>query len=149
MSQMHVVVDVTFDDDYDPSYPKTMMARFEPLVEWGVDEEEAIKRTLANMESRDDRYRLEMLAKLWPKYLAWGDKMERVTDFEYRMQFTLGSSGMEFIRDFAFMLASNPKVNKVDVACWSHDYFYNEDDDTEYGWELVLDKKAMWRKVDA
>lgn len=147
MSQMSVMIDVSFVDDGSPVFPDLTMSGFEPLMDRKLAEQERVEKALEAMKG-DYKHRLELVAKLW-KYLAWGEGMEEVNESLYRLHFMTGTSGTEFAQDLAFMFASYSSVTRVEVKVWSQDAFYDEDDAKEYAMQFVVDKKSMWRRVDA
>ena len=148
MSQMSVTIQVTFVDDGFPVFSERTMSGLEPLMDRNLSENERVEKALESVKGDDYKHRLELVARLW-KYLGWGEGMEQVNEHQYKLHFMAGTGGMEFAQDLAFMFAGYNYVTKVEAKVWSQDCFYDEDDCTEYAMELVMDKKVMWRKVDA
>jgi hypothetical protein len=148
MSQVSVTLEVSFVDDGLPVFADLTMSGFKPLMDANLPEEERVGKAMELIKG-DDKHRFELVAKLWEKYLAWGEGIDEVNESLYRIHFGAGSSGMDFAQDLAFMFASYRSVTRVVAKVWDMDAFYNEDTDTEYAMEFVIDKKSMWRKVDA
>lgn len=146
MSQMSVTLHVKFVNDGFPVGAEQYMEAFEPLMDRKLSEAERIEKALAAAKG-EHKQRLALVSSLW-KYLAWGEGMEKRSEFYYLLHFMTGSSGSEFAQDMVFMLASKPYVESVKAMVWSQDAFYDEETGNEYAMEFVLDKTSMWRKVD-
>ena len=147
MSQMSVTLHVKFVDDGLPVFAEQYMEAFEPLMDHKLSEAERVAKAL-DAAKGEQKQRLTLVSSLW-KYLAWGEGMEKRSDSYYLLHFMTGSSGSEFAQDMVFMLASRQSVESVKAMVWSQDAYFDEETGSEYAMEFVLDKKAMWRKVDA
>ncbi len=147
MSEMYVNIDVLYnEDDLSPFFAEKLFRCFEPLADSSIQShEERVNQALKMLDDYDGgdaKSRLEVLSKIYDFYLM-ADKAEMVTPFQHKYSFTCGSSGMDFAREFCFMMiAFEPVDVKAEVTC---DDFMEAG--TDYVMELSLNTNTMWKEI--
>lgn len=141
MSEIKVLIDIHFDESDGKYYAEGKLNGLAPLADEKISSfQERLEKSLEMLQREDmgpKKYRLETLSKIYGDYLL-ADKMVSITPFHHQIQFTCGSGGVEFARDFCFMLYAFG-VLKVRAT------ISNFDSDHNIMFELNTDE--LWNKV--
>jgi hypothetical protein len=107
MAEMNITIDVYLKESDGRYYAEGKLDSLKPLADSAISTfEDRLEIALSKLKREDGgakMYRLEALAKIYGDYLL-ADRIETIDSFSHRFEFTCGSGGVEFARDFAFML---------------------------------------------
>ena len=146
MSQMSIEIDVFFDEDDFPAFCSSYMEKFNPLVDQSIEYNDRVGRTLELLEKQDcgvAKKRFELLDEIYPSYLI-ADSIDKITDFNFAFYFTVGSDGMNFAREFVYMIATNNMVSKIIANISSDDY---SNDGSEEKFTMEFCEESLWKRL--
>jgi hypothetical protein len=127
MPEIKVLIDIHFDESDGKYYAEGKLNGLTPLADGNISSfQERLEKSLEMLQREDmgpKKYRLEALSKIYGDYLM-ADKIASITPFHHQIQFTCGSGGVEFARDFCFMLYAFG-VSKVHATISSYDSDHN------------------------